>query len=103
MGFGSSPNDKCISDRAVGDPGLATVENVSICSLVVLGNGFHAVGVRAMIGLGETEAADFSATSQVGDVLSLLLICSVGADGPHHQGRLYRKGGPDGVNDYVLG
>ena len=102
MSFGSSPNDESVSDWAVGDPGLATVEDVSIRSLVVLGDGFHAIGVRAVVGLGETETADFSATCQVRNVLSLLFICSVGADGPHHQGRLDRKSGSDDFNNFSL-
>lgn len=81
----SSPDDKSVGDRAVRDPSLAAVEDVSVRGLVVLGDGLHSVRVRTVVRLSQAEAADFLACCQVWNVLLLLLLRSVGANRPHDQ------------------
>src|SRR5260221_11772064 len=50
------PYDRDVGDAAVGDPHLASVEDVGIS--ILAGHGAHAGGIAAEVGLGEPEAAD---------------------------------------------
>ena len=48
-----------ISKVPVGDPVLTAIECVSLGGFVILGRGLHPGGVRPVVGLRQTEAADY--------------------------------------------
>src|SRR5581483_10056135 len=61
--FALRPDDRDIGDRSVRDPRLRAIEDPGIT--VATRIGAHAAGVRAEVGLGEAEAADLLAGSEL--------------------------------------
>src|ERR1051326_244175 len=63
-------------------------------SFVSLGGGDHAGGVRAVIGLGESEAPDHFAARHLRQPLFSLVLGAEGIDRVHHQRALHRRERP---------
>ena len=84
------PHHHDVGDRRIADPHLAAVEDVAAIHLA--GAALHAARVRAMIGLGQAEAADHLAGRELGQVFLPLLLGAEGVDRMHHQGRLHGQG-----------
>ncbi|KFB71559.1 MAG: hypothetical protein AW09_003294 [Candidatus Accumulibacter phosphatis] len=81
------PDDEHVSNRRVGDPGLVARDPVAAVHRTR--PGLHAARVGAVVGLGQSEAADRFAACQPGKVLLLLLLGPEGMDRQHHQRRLH--------------
>jgi dihydropyrimidine dehydrogenase (NAD+) subunit PreT len=81
------PDHEHVGHRAVGDPHLAALELVTAIDLV--GARGHAAGVRAVVGLGQAEAADEFTAGQLGQVFLLLRLGAEFVDGHHHQRALH--------------
>ena len=81
------PHHRDMREGAVGDPHLGAVEDVAVA--VVNRLGHHAAGVRAVVGLGEAEAADELAGRELRQVLLLLLFAAVLPDREHHEAALH--------------
>src|SRR5262249_42071481 len=79
-----------VGDRAVGDPELGTVQDVAVA--LTLGARLHPARVGAVVGLGETEAADLLAPCHRGEPRVLLRVGAIGVDRVHHQAALHRRG-----------
>src|SRR5213082_2990932 len=90
---GLGPHDRRLRRGAVGDPHLGAVQHPAVLRL--LRDGDHAAGVRAVVGLGEPEAADHFARRHRGQPAPLLLIRSEGEDRIHDEGALHRREGAD--------
>jgi len=81
------PHDGHVRDRAVGDPALGAVQDEAATRAA--GARDHAPGVRAVVGLGQTEAADRLAARQAGQPGALLVFGPEGEDRVHHQRGLH--------------
>mmetsp|Transcript_42159 Transcript_42159/g.73303 ORF Transcript_42159/g.73303 Transcript_42159/m.73303 type:complete len:438 (+) Transcript_42159:41-1354(+) len=86
------PDDEHVRHGGVGDPVLGTGHLEAAIGLGA-GTRLHAGGVTAVVGLGETEAANLDSLGQVRKVLLLLLLGAVVVNRPHDQRRLYTHGG----------
>ena len=81
------PHQKYIGDRRVADPHLGARQAVAAGHLLRAGD--HAAGVRAVVGLGQAEAADPLAARQLGQVFLLLRLGAELIDRHHHQRGLH--------------
>src|SRR5690606_6861510 len=82
-----TPNHEDISNRAVGDPHLATRQ--AIAAVDLSGPGDHRARVRAMIGFGQAETADPFAGSELGQILLFLRLGAKLVDRHHDQRGLH--------------
>ena len=85
--IGLCPNNENVSDRAVGDPHLGALEQVTTFGAACTGN--HGARIGAVVRLGQAEAADKLATGQLGQVLLLLLFAAEFIDRHHDQRGLH--------------
>jgi len=81
------PDHADIGDRAVGDPRLAAREQVAPVGL--LGARAHAAGIRAVVRLGEAEAAHELPACEPGEETLALGLRAVGVDRMHDQRGLH--------------
>ena len=84
----AGPHHRHVGDGPVGDPELGAVQHVAVA--LAHGPRLHGAGVRAVVGLGEAEAADGRAAGQRGQPAVLLGLRAIGVDGVHHQAALDR-------------
>ena len=84
------PHDEDLRDRRVGDPVLRPRDRIA--ALDLLRPGDHRPRVRAVVRLGQPEAADPLAAGELRQVLRPLRVGAVGEDRMHHQGRLHAHG-----------
>ena len=77
------PDQKHVGDGRVADPHLGAAQAVATGH--GLGSGDHAAGVTAMVGLGQTKAANPFASGEFGQVFLLLCFAAKLVDGHHHQ------------------
>ncbi|KAI3488740.1 hypothetical protein L1887_47081 [Cichorium endivia] len=103
------PDDKDVCVGRVGDPGLAAVED-DVAVAGVGGGGLHGAGVGAVVGLGETEAADELTLGEARQILLLLRLGSELVDGAHderalngHDGAVARVDALDLPGDEAVG
>src|SRR5215469_2428388 len=75
------PHDGEVSDRAVGDPALAAVQNPTVAILTRA--RFHPARIGAVVRLGQTEASDELALRHLGQEAPLLLLAAVGVNRVH--------------------
>src|SRR5581483_6054271 len=85
--FALRPDDRDIGDRSVRDPRLRAIEDPGIA--VATRIGAHAAGVRAEVGLGEAEAADLLAGSELRNPVVALFLRAVRVDRIHDETRLH--------------
>ena len=83
-------HDADLRRGAVGDPHLGAVEDPRAV-LLLPGAGDHPGGVRAVVGLGEAEAADDLALRHPRQPFHLLLFAAERVDGIHHERALHRR------------
>ena len=81
------PDHKHIGNRAVADPHLGAAE--LIAAGYFLRARHHALGVRAVVGLGQAKAADQSAGGQLGQVFLALRLGAEFKNRQHHQRALH--------------
>ena len=81
------PDDEDVGDRAVTDPHLRAAERIATGHPA--GACRHAAGVRTVIGLGQTEAADPLATGELRQVLLSLCFGAELKDGQHDERALH--------------
>ena len=82
------PHDRDVRGRAVRDPHLGPVQYPPLLRL--LRDRDHPTGVRAVVGLGQPEAADAPPARQLGQPAPLLLVAAEFVDGIHHERSLHR-------------
>src|SRR5262245_48714450 len=87
------PDDGDGGDRAVGDPGLAAVEQPAVFRPA--GASPHARGVRTRIRLGQSEAADDFAGGHPRQIFLSLLFAAEGVDRVHAERTLNRREAAD--------
>src|SRR2546426_8382397 len=75
------PHHGDVGDRAIGDPELRPIQDIPVA--LAAGPRLHRAGVRAVIGLGESEAADLLASRQGGEPLLLLRLGAIGVARVH--------------------
>src|SRR5208282_1067668 len=85
--FHLSPDDGDVGDAARGDPHLFAIENVFVAHFA--GAGFHAPGIGAEAGFGESEAAELFAFLHGGQPGLLLLFAAEFIDWVHDESRLH--------------
>ena len=90
LGLGLGPDHEDVGDGRVGDPHLGALEEVAAVDLA--GPGLHAAGIRAVVRLGQAEAADQLAGRQARQVLAALRLAAIGVDGVHDQAGLDAHG-----------
>ena len=83
----SLAHDEHVGDRAVGDPHLRAAQAVAAGHLP--GTRDHAARIRAVVGLGQAEAADPLAAGQLRQVLLLLRFAAELIDRHHHERALH--------------
>ncbi len=89
---GARPDHRDVRDRAVGDPHLLAVQDP--VRAVTAGARAHRTGIRAGVGLGQTETADRLAGGHPRQPVLLLLLRSPAPDGEHRQRPLDRDQRP---------
>ncbi len=87
--LGLRPDDGDVGDAAVRDPRLRAVEDPRVAVFARV--RAHAAGVRAEVGLGETEAADRLAGGKLRNPVVALLFRAVGVDRIHDETRLHGR------------
>src|SRR5579883_1210495 len=85
--LGLGPDDEHIGDRRIGDPHLGAVEAIAARDLD--GARGHAARIRAVIGLGQAEAANPLARGQFRQIFLALRLASKFMDRVHHEARLH--------------
>src|SRR4030095_11874922 len=81
------PHDEDVGDRRIGDPHLRAGEAVAAGYGARTGN--HGTGIGAVVGLGQSEAADPRAAGELRQVFAALRLAAVGVDGKHHERTLH--------------
>src|SRR5881396_985068 len=82
------PYHRHVGDRAIGDPALHAREHVP--APVAPCARLHAARVRAVVGLGQAEAADRAPPRHLGEPALLLLLAPPAPDGEHRERALHR-------------